>query len=356
MSRPWWSLSVWQPTRPPVGPRAGWSGGSSPVVPAPALGWVPGVGRILTDSGVGADWAELLAYLAARDSGVGGDSATVAGFGFTDTGIGADVAALLAHLAAAGEGVGVDTATWLENVKTSGIDSGVGDDLATLLAHLAASDSGVGGDLATLLARLLAADGSNGADGAVGVFSPHAEARQSWTTPGTYSWPIPAWARYIDFVGIGGGASGQTGSGANSSSGGGGQSGTWGAATVERGVGVPWSASTITVVVGAGGAKAPNADKAGPNNGAQSTVAVDGANVGLAFLPGFGTTSGKNGQTAPGYTYLDVTLAGGAGGTGNGGAGSGPGGGGAGGNGGLFGFRTQGGAGGSGMVLLRGRQ
>lgn len=176
---------------------------------------------------------------------------------------------------------------------------------------------------------------------------------QTFTASGTYS--LPYWWRYLDIVMIGGGASGQTGNGANGQAGKGGNPATWVTVTLERGVDVPAMATTITVVVGTGGATPANSDLAGPNPGGYSLVTGSGMST-VSSSVGFGTASGQNGASPGNVTYQTITRTGGSAGTGNGGSATAPGASGAGGNGGVLGSRTRGGAGASGEVVLRVRQ
>lgn len=177
----------------------------------------------------------------------------------------------------------------------------------------------------------------------------------TYTTPGTSTYTLPYWWRYLDIVMIGGGASGQTGNGANGQAGKGGNPATWVTVTLERGVDVPAMATTITVVVGTGGATPANSDLAGPNPGGYSLVTGSGMST-VSSSVGFGTASGQNGASPGDVTYQTITRTGGSAGTGNGGSATAPGASGAGGNGGFFTSRTRGGAGARGEVVLRVRQ
>ncbi|MGB3707588.1 hypothetical protein [Gordonia sp. (in: high G+C Gram-positive bacteria)] len=348
----------WAPTRPAREAIPGWTGKSGgPVKRDPIQGWVALVARQFVDRGFGTDAAELLAHLIATDRHQGRDRASLAGFTGTEHLTSDDHAALLAHLSGRDSGISADAATWLLHYDLAFTDRGRGIDASHLAARLLGRDTAAGVDRAALLAHLTgrATPGVGSISGAV-AFSPHTAETQTWSTPGTYTYPIPPWSRYIDLVGIGGGASGQTGSGVAGGKGSGGAAGGWNSATLERGVAIPWTATTINVIVGAGGTKPSNSDYAGPNNGAGSTISVVGTSAGIVCPGGTGTISGQNGGSASNYPYMDQTFTGGAGGSGNGGAGGVPGGGGAGGNGGIFGSRTQGGAGGAGYVWIRGRQ
>ena len=179
-----------------------------------------------------------------------------------------------------------------------------------------------------------------------------------FTTVGETTYSVPYWWKYMDIILVGGGASGQTGSGANSSRGDGGKASAWVTGTVTRGVDVPEMASYFSVTVGSGGAQAPDSDKAGPNPGTFSRVRYydNGMFELLISQGGSGTISGQNGQSPGNVSYQGVNKTGGTAGSGNGGAATVPGASGAGGNGGIFGSRTRGGAGAAGMVVLQFRQ
>lgn len=178
----------------------------------------------------------------------------------------------------------------------------------------------------------------------------------TFESAGSFSYALPYWWRYLDIILIGGGASGQTGNGAVNSRGDGGRASAWVTVTVERGVDVPAMATTLDVVVGAGGALAANSDHAGPNAGEASSVSVPGG-ASVSAPGGAGENDGvQNGQAPGNITYQTISRDGGAAGTGNGGAATAPGAAGAGGNGGIFGSRTRGGAGARGEVVIRARQ
>lgn len=186
-------------------------------------------------------------------------------------------------------------------------------------------------------------------------FPPLSPTTATFTTVGSTSWNFPKAADHLDLIAVGGGASGQTGSGVINRRGDGGIAGHWAAMTVTRGVDVPWSARTVAVTVGAGGAQPANSDHAGPNWGGASTMTIDGAGT-ITANGGDGKVSGQNGENAGTYPHNGQNYVGGNGGTGNGGAGQAPGGAGAGGNGGILGSRTRGGAGARGQCWGRAYQ
>ena len=162
---------------------------------------------------------------------------------------------------------------------------------------------------------------------------------------------FPAWARFIDFVGIGGGASGQTGNGANGVAGRGGNPGEWYAVTIERGVDIPWTTKQAVLAIGKGGARAANSDFAEPNPGSASWIRIAGYGE-IVAQGGIGTRSEAHhdGKAAAIFTYNGNVFTGGLGGYEGSPTGERPGGGGSGGNGGLFGSRTRGHPGGDGTI------
>ncbi|TWS24412.1 hypothetical protein FK268_12545 [Tsukamurella sputi] len=220
-------------------------------------------------------------------------------------------------------------------------------------AYVTAQLSGAGVLEAKAYAKLyVAAAGMVGAGVLTASVGVPARGPQSQSGAGTYA--APWWARYCDVILLGGGASGQTGSGAVGTTGKGGNPGLWAVTTIDLGqYHGPWS---ITLAVGTGGPQAANSDLAAPNPGSASTAAWTGGGS-LNAAGGSGTVaSGQNGGAPGDQTYQGVTYPGGPSGTGNAGAGGTPGGGGAGGNGGIFGSRTRGGPGGPGFAAAVFRQ
>ncbi|WAB09542.1 hypothetical protein SEA_WOOPER_39 [Gordonia phage Wooper] len=152
--------------------------------------------------------------------------------------------------------------------------------------------------------------------------------------------------RFLDLIGLGGGASGQTGSGANSTAGRAGDIGDWIGVTLQRGVDFPEDATQLVVTVGGPTGRAPNSDLAAPVNGNPTAFSISGMGSPVVAAGGSGTKTvqGSGWQNAGGgvnFTYNGVTYTMGAEGAANA-AGNAPGGSGGGGNGGIFGNRTQG--------------
>lgn len=346
---------MWSPTRAPVQPRQGWTGPTRQTPAAPPPGWVQLVARGGTSVGVGGDLAALLAHLAATDRHVGRDWAALSGVGGTGAAASVDTAAPLVHLLGGDAGLGRDDASWLLTLFGSFVDQHAGRDGAALAARVAGGSTSIGRDLAGLLAQLRGGERGLGSTSAAARYAPHADETTLFDLAGTSTYPIPSWCTHLDFVLIGGGASGQTGNGANTLRGSGGQAATWGGVTFSRDL-LGWGEETLTVTVGAGGPQPANADHAGPNPGSPTTIAFSGG-VLLGDSGATGTVSGQNGASPGNYVYRGVAYPGGIGGTGNGGnSTTAPGAGGAGGNGGVFGRRTVGGYGSRGRVWIIARQ
>ncbi|QFG11186.1 hypothetical protein PBI_CLOVERMINNIE_39 [Gordonia phage CloverMinnie] len=147
--------------------------------------------------------------------------------------------------------------------------------------------------------------------------------------------------RFLDIIGLGGGASGQTGSGATNTAGKGGDCGDWLGLTLQRGVDFPESATSLVVVVGVATGRAADSDLAAPINGNATTFTPQGG-ITYSADGGVGTrSSGQPGLGAGNFTYNGVLYTGGTD-SATSAAGNAPGGGGSGGNGGIFGSRTRG--------------
>ena len=251
----------------------------------------------------------------------------------------------------------------LAHLGVIGLDSGAAGDFATAKLAVTARDNAASGDLVTVKPGMPARDAGGGGDAATAGFSAYAAASTAYNSAaGTFTYAIPVWSRYLVLVGIGGGASGMTGNGSINQSGTGGAAGKWSSTILERGVHVPWSATSIAVVVGAGGASPASSDWAAAIAGSATTFAVSGSTI-LTCSGGSGTNGGTNGggiregQAAGNYSVDGDTYTGGSDQpSGNGAAGNPPGAGGAGGNGGIFGSRTRGGAGARGGAWIKARQ
>ncbi|WNO27510.1 minor tail protein [Mycobacterium phage Ageofdapage] len=177
---------------------------------------------------------------------------------------------------------------------------------------------------------------------------------------GQHTYEIPLWANYVDVIACGAGGGG--GSSANFLTGQGGECGHWIAATLVRGRDFAEDATTITVIVGTGGAGGPLNANAGSDGEPTGIVYVkpDGS-VGTITAPGGqhggpgpvhngdNPNSASAGMGAPNYQYRGATYFGGP--DASYAPGSTPGGGGAGG----FSY-SAGSAGGRGAAWLVARQ
>lgn len=345
---------TWSPSRTAPGQVvAGWSGAVRPVPPVAAGRWREVLARIAHQLAVSEDEAGMLVRLVLADSSAGGDGAGLRpAMGLVDAHTAHGVAALLARLTGTTTAASVDAATWLLRYLITVTGQARGRDAAGLAAYLEGTGRAGGADVAGLLARLAGAGSAGADDLGSAEFGAYPTSTWSSQVPGTHTVPIPAWCTWVVAVIIGGGASGQSGSGVAGGKGSGGAASSWRSYSAGRPDDWPWDLSTLTVTIGAGGAQPGNGDYYGPINGAASNVIVSGT-VARSADGGSGTVSGQNGQAPGNFDYGDLSLTGGAGGSGNGGAGGTPGGGGAGGNGGVFGSRTRGGRGGDGAAWVR---
>lgn len=316
--------------------------------------WFPRYRIKPSDTGIGQDLATSAPRILGADTGLGADRAvlTPTGLLIADTGLGADGGLIVPDFHATDAGAGADIAR--PGVRPA--DTGLGVDLGQARARYAAIDSAVGTDMLTSLKpRSSARDGGRGTDAATAGFTAHAAVPASYTAPGTFTYAIPVWCTYIELIGVGGGEGGDSGSGAFVA-GAGGAAGLWNAITLQRGVDIPWTATTLTVVVGDGGTGGP----AGPLNsdgaGGSPVVWSYGGTTLLTCPGGDNGGSGQNGKSPGNYTYNGVLYTGGAEQTsGSGSPGNPPGGGGRGGNGG-FGVGLAGGKGAPGAGYARARQ
>lgn len=353
-----------------VAPRAGWSAdGPEPDTIAPTQGWwwVPQANA--RDSGVGQDGTLVRPRLVSVGAGAGGDRLYMGTDPTQDfelrvpvreNGGSRDSALVRARLSARDGGTAGD----LARLGVTGKDGAAGDGSAQARLLVSGRDSaGAGDGVAGERARVSARDVGAAGDSASASFSARAAVSSAYNSAaGTFTYTIPVWSRYLVLVGIGGGASGMTGNGAINQPGTGGAAGKWSSTILERGVHIPWAATSITVVVGAGGAQPPSNDWAAAVAGSATTFTASGSTV-LTCAGGSGTNGGTNGggiregQAAGNYSVDGDTYTGGSDQpSGNGVAGNPPGGGGAGGNGGIFGSRTRGGAGARGGAWIKARQ
>ena len=331
-------------------PPQGWTGPERPTVP-PALGWTSVIERIakITDATLAEAYLDVIVEALVKDATM--LDATVSSF--ASAGLVQDVTSATAALKAILTGSASDEtkarltfgalARFITTVEVRGIATAAPLGISTSLS-----------DARTALTVALKGWASDSTLAGVSwAFAPHEPVLSTFDSATTYSYPIPGWATHLDFVLIGGGASGQTGSGVLGGAGSGGAAGQWSAVTATI-ANMPEGTDRLDVIVGAGGPTAPNSDYGGPNNGTPSRIDIPGLGTLINSLPGIGTVSGQNGASPGNIIFNGVTYTGGAGGTGNGGNSTNPpGAGGAGGNGGVLGRRTQGGYGSRGRVFIR---
>jgi hypothetical protein len=176
---------------------------------------------------------------------------------------------------------------------------------------------------------------------------------QGYTVAGTYTFEIPYWCAAIDLILLGAGGGGTYG-GINN--GVGGAAGSWKTATLERGPDIPWATTTISIVVGQGGA--PGAVTGTPAMAGGDTTASWDSSPGptTETASGGGAGASSSGQVGdgpnPGLQSIgDATLTAGTAQPAAGATGNAPGGGGAGSD-----VISEGGAGADGAAVLVARQ
>lgn len=335
----------WSPTpaAPEREPQPGWF--PTPPTPEPRQhrpAWFPRWRVTAADTGIGQDRTLAVPRLLVTDAAIGVDVAAVtviAGLVAADAGIGTDSGLIVPRFSGADRGIGVDTA----RAGIHGHDQGAGADSGLMVPRSVAVDSGAAADMLTGLRYRLppSTDPGCGADSAGAWFTPHTALRVDYTAPGTYTYPIPVWCRYIDLPAVGAGGGGAGGNNVNAD-GRGGYPGAWGGLTLQRGVDIPWTATSLTIVVGSGGA--PGAAGSNGDGGPGGLTQIKyGTTVLLAVAGGaggYGTNPFQGDQTygqPPGdYTFNGRTFIGGARQNTLGAAGNPPGCGGAGGDGRIF--------------------
>lgn len=303
----------------PVLERLGWTvDGPDVAAPEPVLGWWSIPQRTLTDS-AGIDDLATIGHIAiVGKDGAGLDDSLYMGPDPTQDfevripvrdSTGVDDYAQIAHLTtqARDDVLADDYAT----LGLRGTDNAGVDDYALAKPTTPARDNTGVDDLATARPKLTGRD-ATGMDGAaVAGFSAVAGATTTYNTVGTFTFTIPVWCRYIDLIGLGGGAGG-TGGGTFTGNGGG--SSSWATRTLERGVDIPWSATALSVVVGdggsAGGAFGGTGGGGNPtyiqysstdlirSNGGSANSGTGGTRTGRAVDPN--TTTVGDGQTYTG--------------------------------------------------------
>ncbi|OBC11468.1 hypothetical protein A5784_35210 [Mycobacterium sp. 852013-50091_SCH5140682] len=305
------------------------------------------------DTGIGADLALAQVLRAAGiGTGLGADRASVSHLSerTADTGVGTDLAMPTPRLYVAESGLGAD----LARPGVRPFEAATGSDGARLprLAELA-RDTGLGADMLTATRlRTPATESAAGADSAACGFTAHAAVTTPYTLAGTYTYVIPVWCRYIDVVLLGPGGGGASSGTFYTLKGYPGEAGVYATFTLERGVHIPWTATAITIVVGAGGARGSGGFTGTPGSAGPPSTAAAAGWAGLSAASGAGGianatgTSDNVGRSPGNLNYNGQLYTGGATQSTNGAAGNPPGGGGAGGSnfGGAGGVGAPGGA------------
>ncbi len=328
----------WSTTPPAPIIKPGWTTDPTIVILPPGQQkWGVKYSRTAMDGGVGSDLSAILPRIPAVDTGLGADIPllqAIAGLLVTDDGLGTDAGLLVPELLVIDSGLGAD----LARPGVRGWDSGVGNDFASLgLLPLFVSDSGAGADRCSDVPRIKAFDGGLGADTVTNGFATHAAVTTPYTLAGTYTYTIPVWCRYIDVVLVGAGGGGASSGTFYTLGGYPGQAGSWATLTLQRGVDIPWTATSITVVVGVGGNKGVGGfTGTSGTDGAASTLVISGSTVLTAAGGTRGGvsatgTSDNTGRSPGSITYNGEPYTGGATQPTTGANGNPPGGGGAGG-------------------------
>jgi hypothetical protein len=114
----------------------------------------------------------------------------------------------------------------------------------------------------------------------------------TFSTAGYTTYTIPAWARKLDVIALGGGGSGYNGQTANNNGGGGG-AGSYATKTLIRGTDFGWDDTSLTVYVGAGGTSA--VPRTSSTNGANSALCVEygATGPGVTVASATGTITGS---------------------------------------------------------------
>ncbi|MGV7802860.1 hypothetical protein [Mycobacteroides chelonae] len=342
----------WTPEGPPSPPRV------------PKRGWFATLAQIAQTTGEGDTFAAVIAHLRGTATGFGDTRAAVlAHLSGKTTGSGDTRTVVLAHLTGQTTGTGDTTASWLLHFSRIAQTTGTGDTYAALLAHLRGTATGLGDTATAVLAHLAGTASGDGSTSAGAAFTAHALQDDSWAAAATVTYQIPGWSIYLDLTGVGAGGGGREGDGAAATVGNGGKAGQWNGRTLQRGVDIPWSASTITVTVGqAGPAGARGAGDVVASSRGGATVFDWG--TGTLTCPGGDGGSGVSPFPSAGQSPGDYSFAG-RNFTGGGEAASGknpatpgkpPGGGGGGGQGGFFSTQKAGAAGAPGAGWIRARQ
>lgn len=122
---------------------------------------------------------------------------------------------------------------------------------ATIQAHLVALSTAQATTTAALLAHLSGMAPGAGLASATAGFGAWGPATTTFSTVGTFNYPIPPASLYLDLIGVGSGAGGEGGGLAIAGKGGG--AGQLVTRRLVRGVDIPWDLASLTVVIPDGG-------------------------------------------------------------------------------------------------------
>ena len=122
---------------------------------------------------------------------------------------------------------------------------------ATIQAHLVALSTAQATTTAALLAHLSGVSSGAGSASATAGFGAWGPATTTFSTVGTFNYPIPPASLYLDLIGVGSGAGGEGGGLAVPGKGGG--AGQLVTRRLVRGVDIPWDLASLTVVIPNGG-------------------------------------------------------------------------------------------------------
>ncbi|UVF60381.1 minor tail protein [Gordonia phage Meyran] len=348
--------------------RLGWTPAGPAEPPPSGAGWWNVPQAALVDGAATSDAALIAQSSRVRDGAASSDSLYMGLDPANDFEVRIrvrDHALTLDRLAIAVDERALDAAAASDRLRLGvrGVDSAALGNEALLTADIFARDDAAPSDLAALRAGQLVRDAAALGDSATAGFAPTAPTATTFTAVGAGSFPIPVWCRFVSYAILGGGGGG--GGGRHNSfsvfTGRGGGAGQWQTGILERGVHIPWTATSITVAVGTAGAGGALNGTAGgattisiPGVG---TVTAAGGAGGLGDQSGSPTSGGSPGDVEiDGQTYNGGT--GGLNGTGSRqpAAGTAPGAGGGGGGGGLANGQQNGANGAIGRAWLRARQ
>ncbi|QWY82304.1 minor tail protein [Gordonia phage Phishy] len=195
-------------------------------------------------------------------------------------------------------------------VRAAG-SAAAGDELLLAVDILARDDAALADLASALRARQRGRDAAAVGDAATAGFTSVAPVTSTFTAVGVAMYPIPVWSRYIDLVGLGGGAGGN---GGGSFAGRGGRASSWASVTIERGVDIPWSVTSLSVVVGDGGVRG-NAFGGTGGDGNPSYVQHSGADLmrsaGATAVGGTGVDRTGDGVSPDTLAFAGSTYTGG---------------------------------------------